>query len=91
MLEIIKTKCSSYRFLNEFSFGGGTFNHLTYRPVPAVNKKTLYFETIDQYSHKDLDNYLFNFDDVLKENNYHNRLIDNFDFKLNNVNNYCPT
>ncbi|MBL0013477.1 MAG: hypothetical protein IPP30_06845 [Flavobacterium sp.] len=59
-------------------------------PVPAINKVTLELENINYLEHKNSDKYLFYTDDVLKGNNYDNNTINNFDLKLNTVNNYCP-
>jgi len=90
MGNIIKTKCKSCAFSNKFSYGGGRFSYLTNCPVPAINKETLEFENVNYLKHKNSDKYLFYTDEVLKGNNYDNNTIDNFDIKLNTVNNYCP-
>ena len=90
MGNIIASKCKSCGFSNEFNFGGGRFNYQTNCPIPAINKKTLEFESINYVEHKSSDKYLFYTDNVLKGNNYDNNTIDNFDLKLNTINNYCP-
>ena len=58
--------------------------------IPAINKETLEFENVNYLEHKNSDKYLFYTDEVLKGNNYDNGTINNFDLKLNPVNNYCP-
>ncbi len=88
---IITTKCKSCGFSNEFGYGGGRFSNQTNCPVPAINKQTLEFENINYLKHKNLDKYLLYTDDVLKGNNYDNNTINNFDLKLNTVNNNCPS
>lgn len=88
---IITSKCKSCGFSNELRYGGGRYSYLTHCPVPAINKETLEFENINYLEHKDSDKYLFYSDDVLKGDNLNNNTIDNFDLKLNTVNNYCPT
>ena len=90
MGNIIKSKCQSCGFLNEFRFGGGRFNYLTNCPVPAINKETLEFENINYLANKNSEKYLFYTDDVLKGDNLDYNTINNFDLKLNMVNNYCP-
>ncbi|MCF6140492.1 hypothetical protein L1S34_04265 [Flavobacterium sp. K77] len=90
MGNIIKSKCQSCGFSNEFRFGGGRFNYLTNCPVPAINKETLEFENINYLANKNSEKYLFYTDDVLKGNNLDYNTINNFDLKLNMVNNYCP-
>jgi hypothetical protein len=91
MGNVIESKCKSCGFSNEFSYGGGRFCYQTNCPVPVINKETLEFENINYFEHKNSDKYLFYTDDVLKGNNYHNNTINNFDLKLNTVNNYCPS
>ena len=90
MGEVVASLCRSCGFKNEFRIGGGRFNYQTYCPVPAINKETLEFENINYLEHKNSDKYLFYSDDILKGNNYDNNTINNFDLKLNTVNNYCP-
>ncbi|RRJ92467.1 hypothetical protein [Flavobacterium macacae] len=90
MGNIIASKSKSCGFSNEFSFGGGRYSYQTYCPVPAINKETLEFENINYLEHKNTNKYLFYSDDILKGNNYDNNIINNFDLKLNTVNNYCP-
>jgi hypothetical protein len=90
MGNIITSKCKSCGFSNEFSYGGGRYGYKTNCPVPAINKETLEFENINYLEHKNSDKYLFYSDDILKGNNYDNNTINNFDLKLNTVNNYCP-
>ena len=90
MGNIIGTKCKSCSFTNKFSFGGGRFSYKTNCPVPAINKETLEFENVNYFEFKNTDKYLLYSDEVLKGNNYDNYTINNFDLKLNTVNNYCP-
>lgn len=90
MGNIIATKCKSCGFSNKFSYGGGRFSYKTNCPVPAINKESLEFENINYFEHKNSNRYLFYTDDILKGNNFDNDTIDNFDLKLNTVNNYCP-
>ena len=90
MGNIIATKCKSCGFTNKFSFGGGRFSYQTNCPVPAINKETLEFENVNYFEFKNTDKYLLYSDEVLKGNNYDNNTIDNFDIKLNTINNYCP-
>lgn len=87
---IIASKCPSCGYSNKFKFGGGRFNYQTYCPVPAINKETLEFENVNYYEHQESKKYLFYFNEELKGNNVDERTIDNFNFKLNPVNNYCP-
>jgi len=47
-------------------------------------------KNINYFEHKNSGKYLFYSDDELKRNNYDNSTINNFDLKLNTVNNYCP-
>lgn len=90
MGNVIATKCKSCGFSNKFSYGGGRYSYKTNCPVPAINKETLEFENINYFEHKNSNNYLIYTDDILKGNNYDNNTINNFDLKLNTVNNYCP-
>jgi hypothetical protein len=90
MGNIIASKCRLCGFSNEFQYGGGKFSYQTNRPVPAISMETLEFENINYFEYKNSDKYLFYTDDVLKGNNYDNNTINNFDLKLNTVNNYCP-
>lgn len=90
MGNIIETKCRSCGFSNSFNYGGGRYSYKTHCPVPAINKETLEFENVNYFEHKNSNKYLFYTDDVLKGNNFTNPTINNFDLKLNSVNNYCP-
>ena len=90
MGNIITSKCKLCGFSNEFRFGGGRYSYLTHCPVPAINRETLEFENINYLEHKDSDKYLFYSDAILKGDNLNNSTINNFDLKLNTVNNYCP-
>ena len=90
MGNIIASKCKLCGFSNEFRYGGGRYSYETYCPVPAINKKTLEFENVNYYEHKNSEKYLFYSDDDLKGNNYDINTIDNFDLKLNTINNFCP-
>ena len=90
MGNIVASKCKSCGFSNEFRYGGGRYSYLTHCPVPAINTENLEFENINYLEHKNSDKYLFYSDDILKGNNYDNNTINNFDLKLNTVNNYCP-
>lgn len=90
MGNIIESKCKTCSFSNEFSYGGGRFSYKTDCPVPAINKESLEFENINYFEHKNSNRYLFYTDDILKGNNYDHNTINNFDLKLNSVNNYCP-
>lgn len=90
MGNIIASKCNSCGFSNKFKYGGGRFNYQTNCPVPAINMETLEFENINYFEYRNSDKYLFYTDDVLKGNNYDGNTIDNFNLKLNTINNYCP-
>ena len=90
MGNIIASKCKSCGFSNEFRFGGGRYSYLTHCPVPAINRENLEFENINYFEHKDSDKYLLYSDAILKGDNLNNSTINNFDLKLNMVNNYCP-
>ena len=90
MGNIITSNCKSCGFSNEFKYGGGRYSYLTNCPVPAINKQTLEFENINYLEHKDSGIYLFYTDADLKGDNDNNYTIDNFDLKLNTLNNYCP-
>jgi hypothetical protein len=90
MGNIIESKCKFCGFSNEFSFGGERYSYQTDCPVPAINKETLDFENINYFEHKNSEKYLFYYDDILKGNNLDYCTINDFDLKLNTVNNYCP-
>jgi len=91
MGNVIVSKCKNCGFSNEFNYGGVKFNYKTDCPVPAINKKTLEFENVNYFKHKDSGNYLFYTDDVLKGANENKPTITDFNLKLNTVNNYCPS
>ena len=90
MGNIIASKCRICGFTNEFSYGGGRYSYQAHCPVPAINKETLEFENVNYLEHKNSDKYLFYTDDVLKGDTNDNSTINNFDLKLNTVNNFCP-
>lgn len=90
MGEVVASLCRSCGFKNEFRIGGGRFNYLTYCPVPAINKKTLEFEQVNYYDHKNSNDYLFYSDEELKGENKNDKIISNFDLYFNEEGNYCP-
>lgn len=90
MGNVIASKCKFCGFSNKFRYGGGKFSYQINCPVPAIKKETLEFENINYFEYNNSDKYLFYTDEVLKGNNYDNNTINNFDLKLNTVNNYCP-
>ena len=91
MGNLIKSKCMFCGFSNEFNFGGVKLNYKTNCPVPAINKHTLEFENINYYEYKKSNNYLFYHEDSLKGKNQDNQTIDNFNLKLNQKRNFCPS
>ena len=90
MGNIVATLCRNCGFKNEFRLGGGRFNYLTHCPVPAINKESLEFETVNHYEHKDSGKYLFYSDHELKGDNYNNKTFNNFNLYFNEEGNYCP-
>ena len=90
MAEIIASKCKSCGFSNDFKYGGNKFNYLTNCPVPAINIETDEFENVNYYEFENNPKYKFYSDDELKGDNEENNTFDNFDLKLNTINNYCP-
>lgn len=90
MGNIIATKCKSCGFSNNFNYGGVKSSYKTDCPVPAINKETLEFENVNYFKHESSDKYLFYTDDVLKGDNENKQTINDFNLKLNSINNYCP-
>ena len=91
MGNIIASKCRTCGFTNEFRIGGGRFNYLTHCPVPAINKETLEFKTVNHYEHEKSGEYLFYSDEALKGDNYNEKTFSNFNLYFNEEGNYCPS
>lgn len=90
MGNVIVSKCKNCGFSNKFSYGGVKSSYKTDCPVPAINKETLEFENVNYFKHKSSDKYLFYTDDVLKGDNENKQTFNDFNLKLNSINNYCP-
>jgi hypothetical protein len=90
MGELIATKCRNCNFENTFNYGGSRFNYLTTCLVPAIDIEIDEFQNVNYYSEKDNPKFKFYSDAELKGDNHNQNTLDNFDLKLNTINNYCP-
>jgi len=90
MGEIIASKCRICNFENTFKYGGNIFNYEIKYYVPAINIETDKFENVNYFEFEKNPKYKFYSDEELKGDNEVNNTIDDFDLKLNTVNNYCP-
>ncbi len=90
MAEIIAAKCRVCNFENTFKYGGNRFSYQTYCYVPAINIETNEFENVNHVEFENNPKYIFYSDKKLKGDNEGNNTMDNFDLKLNTLNNYCP-
>ena len=90
MGNIIASKCRICNFENTFKYGGNRFDFQTNCPVPALNVETEDFENVNYIENKSNPKYKFYSDKELKGNNGENNTLNNFDLKLNTINNYCP-
>lgn len=90
MGQIIASKCKICDFENTFSYGGSRFDFQTFNPVPAYDKTTQELESVNYKLEKDNPDYIFYTDEQLKGDNEGKFIFQNFDLKLNQVNDYCP-
>ena len=90
MAEILKANCRICNYQTSFKYGGGRFDFQTYNPVPAYDKTTEELESVNYKLEKDNPDYIFYSDEQLKGDNEGKFIFENFDLKLNQVNNYCP-
>lgn len=90
MGQLLNAKCRICNFETDFKYGGGRFNYHENCPVPAINKETGKFENVNYITEKNNPLYLFYTDKQLKGDNVSNNIYQNFDLKLNQVNNLCP-
>ena len=90
MGNIIASKCRVCNFENTFKYGGNRFSYQTYSYVPAINIETDEFENVNHVEFENNPKYKFYSDKELKGDNEGNNTMDNFDLKLNTINNYCP-
>lgn len=86
----ILAKCRICDFEKKFNYGGSRSNYKTSCPVPAINTQTGHFENVNYISEKNNSIYKFYSDKELKGDNGDNYTLNNFDLKLNEINNYCP-
>jgi len=89
MGKIIDANCSNCGFKTQFRFGGNMRDFQTYCPVPAINKVTNEFTTVDVKDKYD-SKYILYSDKELKGHNLNGATYTNFDLELNENNNYCP-
>ena len=90
MAEILKANCRICNYDTSFRYGGGRFDFQTFNPVPAYDKTTEELESVNYKLEKDNPDYIFYTDEQLKGDNEGKYIFQNFDLKLNQVNNYCP-
>lgn len=86
---ILSGRCKSCDFENSFKYGGNRFDHQTNYPVPAIIIETDEFENVNYFEFDNIPKYKLYSNNQLKGNNEGNITMDNFDLKLNAVNNYC--
>ena len=87
---ILAGRCKSCDFENSFKYGGNRFDHQTNCPVPTINIETDEFENVNYFEFDNIPKYKLYSNNQLKGDNEGNITMDNFDLKLNAVNNYCP-
>ncbi len=87
---ILAGRCKSCDFENSFKYGGNRFDHQTNCQVPGINIETDEFENVNYFEFENIPKYKFYSNNQLKGDNEGNITMDNFDLKLNAVNNYCP-
>ena len=87
---IIKAKCTHCNFEKDFSFGGNMMDFTTNNPVPAIHKGSGKFRNVNYYRTQEQENYWYYFDAKLKGANKDGSTFQNFDFLLNEKDNYCP-
>ena len=90
MAEVLKANCRICNYETSFRYGGGRFDFQTYNPVPVYDKTKEELKSVNYFLEKDNPNYIFYSDEQLKGDNEGNFIFQNFDLKLNQVNNYCP-
>ena len=86
---LINAKCRNCNFQREFNFGGNMIDSLTNNPLPAIHKISGKFRNVNYFKHKEKDNYIYYFEDILKGHNIKGYKFQNFDFFLNELDNYC--
>jgi hypothetical protein len=90
MGQILNANCRICNFETDFRYGGGQLNYRENCPVPAINKETGHFETVNYITEKNNTQYLFYTDKQLKGDNGNNSIYQNFNLELNQTNNLCP-
>jgi hypothetical protein len=90
MGNVIKAKCTTCDFEKKFSFGGNMIDFKTNNPVPALHKESGKFKNVNYFKTKEQENYLYYFEDVLKGENKGGYTFQNYDFLINENDNYCP-
>ena len=90
MGNIIASKCRICNFENTFKYGCNRFSYQTNSYVPAINIETEEFENVNYYEFRNNPKFKLYSDKELKGDNEGNNTMDNFDLKLNTINNYCP-
>lgn len=90
MGQILQAKCRICNHETTFKFGGGRFNYLEYCPVPAINLENGNFENVNYLIEKNNSKYDYYFNSNLKGKSETGKVFRNFDFLLNEFNNYCP-
>lgn len=90
MAEILKANCRICNYQTNFKYGGGKLDYLTNNLVPAYDKTTEELKSVNYKLEKENPNYIFYTQEELKGDNGENYTFQNFDLKLNRVNNFCP-
>lgn len=90
MGNLIKATCTHCDFEKDFNFGGNMMDFTVNNPVPAIHKKSGKFRNVNYFKQKDINHYLYYFEDALKGNNKDGHTYQNFDMYLNEHNNFCP-
>ena len=90
MGNLIKATCTHCDFEKDSNFGGNMMDFTVNNPVPAIHKKSGKFSNVNYFKQKDINHYLYYFEDALKGNNKDGHTYQNFDMYLNEHNNFCP-
>ncbi|MGJ8744895.1 hypothetical protein [Polaribacter sp.] len=90
MGSIISAECENCGFKKEFNFGGNMMNFAINNPVPAIHKKSGIFRNVNYFRTQKQANYLYYFEDILKGKNEEGFTFQNYSFRLNEKDNYCP-
>lgn len=90
MGKFIEAKCGACNFEKEFNFGGNMLDFKTNNPVPAIHKISGKFKNVNYLKHKEKNDYIYYFEDLLKGDNTSGYTFQDFDFFLNENGNYCP-